>query len=131
MLNTVILMGRATTDIELKLTPSGVAVCNFTLAVDRPKFKDKEKETDFIDIVCWRNTAEFVSRFFGKGTLMAIEGTLQVRSYTDKDGKHRKAVEVVADEVHFAEKKDKPKDEPQVGDEIKFEDVSDEEPLPF
>lgn len=106
MLNRSILMGRLTRDPELRHTASGTAVASFTLAVNRPKFKDSEKsEADFIDIVAWRNTAEFVSRWFSKGQLVAVEGRIQVRNYKDKEQNNRKALEVVADQVYFAESK--------------------------
>lgn len=104
MLNVVVLNGRLTSDPELKYTPSNVAVTNFTLAVDRA-FSGKEKVTDFINIVAWRSTAEFVSRYFQKGQLVAVQGSLQVRDYTDKDGNRRRVYEVLADQVHFAEAK--------------------------
>lgn len=106
MLNRSVLMGRLTRDPELRRTASGTAVASFTLAVNRPKFKDNaETEVDFIDIVAWRNTAEFVSKWFQKGQLVAVEGRIQVRSYKDKEQNNRKAFEVVADQVHFAESK--------------------------
>ena len=105
MLNRTILMGRLTRDPELRSTTNGTQVTSFTLAVERPKSKDAESVTDFIDIVAWRKTAEFVCKWFRKGQLVAVEGRIQVRPYTDKDGNNRKAVEVVAGEVHFAERK--------------------------
>lgn len=98
MLNRVILMGRMTAQPELKTTPSGVAVTSFTVAVDRP---GKEKVTDFINIVAWRNSAEFVCRYFSKGDPITVEGRIQVRSYTTQDGQKRNVVEVVADQVGF------------------------------
>jgi single-strand DNA-binding protein len=106
MLNHVCLQGRICNDIELRRTGSGVAVASFTLAVDRD-FKNAggEKETDFFDIVCWRNTAEFVQKYFGKGNLTVVSGRLQGRSWEDSEGKKRKAVEVVADSVYFCERK--------------------------
>lgn len=108
MLNHVCLQGRICNDIELRRTGSGVAVASFTLAVDRD-FKNSggEKETDFFDIVCWRNTAEFVSKYFAKGNMTAVTGRLQGRSWEDNEGKKRKAVEVVADSVYFCERKEK------------------------
>lgn len=106
MLNTAILMGRLTADPELRHTSSDIAVTSFTLAVDRDYVKaGAERQADFIDIVCWRNTAEFVSRYFHKGMLVAVQGTIQTRSYTDNQGVKRKAFEIVADNVHFAEPK--------------------------
>jgi single-strand DNA-binding protein len=106
MLNTAILMGRLTADPELRHTPNNVAVTSFTLAVDRSYVKNgTERQTDFIDIVAWRSTAEFVCRYFRKGQLVAVQGSIQTRSYQDKDGNKRKAFEIVADNVHFAEPK--------------------------
>lgn len=106
MLNTAILMGRLTADPELRHTPNNVAVTSFTLACDRSYVKaGAERQVDFIDIVAWRNTAEFVSRYFRKGQLVAVQGSIQTRTYTDKDGNKRKAFEIVADNVHFAEPK--------------------------
>ena len=103
MLNKIILMGRLTRDPELRRTESGTAVCSFSIAVDRDfKSKNGEKETDFIDIVAWRATAEFVSKYFQKGSLIAIEGSLQTRQYQDKNGNNRTAVEVVANNISFA-----------------------------
>lgn len=104
MLNVVVLNGRLTSDPELKYTPSNVAVTNFTLAVDRA-FSGKEKVTDFISIVAWRSTAEFAAKYFQKGQLVAVQGSLQVRDYTDKDGGKRRVYEVLAEHVHFAEAK--------------------------
>lgn len=107
MLNHVCLQGRICNDIELRRTGSGVAVSSFTLAVDRDfKNNDGEKETDFFDIVCWRNTAEFVSKYFGKGKMATVSGRLQGRSWTDAECHKRKAVEIVADSVYFCERKD-------------------------
>lgn len=105
MLNKAILMGRLTSDPELRHTQSNTAVVNFTLAVDRAYSKDREKRTDFIDVVAWRSTAEFVSKYFHKGQLVAVCGSIQTRTWEEKHGSKRKAVEVVADEVHFAEAK--------------------------
>ena len=107
MLNRIILMGRLTRDPELRQTQSGVSVANFSLAVDRD-FKDKatgEKGTDFIDIVAWRQTAEFVSRFFTKGRMAVVEGRLQLRDWTDKDGNKRRTAEVLAEHVYFGDSK--------------------------
>lgn len=106
MLNSVCLMGRLTADPELKSTQSGVSVCNFRIAVDRTYTpKGQEKQTDFINIVTWRSTAEFVSRYFRKGQLVAVQGSIQTSQYTDRDGNKRTAFDVVADNVFFAEKK--------------------------
>ena len=106
MLNHIVLMGRLTRDPELRRTGSGVAVASFTLAVDRDfAAQGAEKETDFVDIVAWRNTAEFVSRFFTKGRMAVVTGRLQIRNWTDKEGNKRRSAEVVADNVYFGESK--------------------------
>ena len=107
MLNHITLMGRLTRDPELRRTGTGTPVVSFTIAVDRD-FGGKdggEKETDFIDIVAWRNTAEFVSKYFTKGRMAVVSGRLQIRGWTDKDGNKRKAAEVVADNVYFGDSK--------------------------
>lgn len=106
MLNRVILMGRLTRDPELRRTQSGTAVTSFSLAVDRDfKGQNGEKETDFIDVVAWRSTAEFVSKFFTKGRMAVVEGRLQLRDWTDKEGQKRRSAEVVADNVYFGDSK--------------------------
>ncbi len=106
MLNSVCLMGRLVADPELRQTPSGVSVCSFRIAVDRTyQPKGQEKQTDFINIVTWRSTAEFVSRYFRKGQLVAVQGSIQTGQYTDRDGNKRTTFDVVADNVFFAEKK--------------------------
>ena len=104
MLNKVVLMGRLTKAPELRYTQSDIPVVSFTLAVDRG-FKSGDQQTDFINIVAWRGTAEFVSKWFSKGQLVAVSGRLQARTYKDRDGNNRAAVEVVADECFFAENK--------------------------
>lgn len=105
-LNRVAVMGRLTRDPELRSTQNGTAVTSFSIAVDRDfKGKDGEKEADFLDIVAWRSTAGFVSRYFTKGNMIAVDGRLQTRSYEDKDGNKRKAVEIVADSVYFGSNK--------------------------
>lgn len=104
MLNNVVLMGRLTADPELRHTPSNIAVTSFTLAVNRSYVKTgTERQTDFIDIVAWRTTAEFVCKYFKKGQLVAVQGSIQTSSYQDKEGNKRKSVEVLADSVYFAE----------------------------
>ena len=106
MLNHIAIMGRLTRDPELRYTQSNVPVASFTLAVDRDfKGNSGEKETDFIDVVAWRNTAEFVSKYFAKGRAAVVAGRLQIRNWTDNDGNKRKAAEVVADSVYFADSK--------------------------
>ena len=106
MLNKIILMGRLTRDPELRRTGSGTAVTSFSLAVDRDfKSQSGEKETDFIDIVAWRSTAEFVSKYFTKGRMAVVEGRLQLRDWTDRDGNKRRSAEVVANDVYFGDSK--------------------------
>lgn len=105
MLNKIVLMGRLTRDPELRYTPQNVPVCTITLAVDRDFVRPGEqRETDFIDVVAWRNTAEFVSKWFKKGLLVACEGRLQSRKWKDKFEQNRVTFEVVADNVYFAER---------------------------
>ena len=106
MLNRIVLMGRLVKDPELRRTGSGTAVTSFSLAVDRDfKSQSGEKETDFIDVVAWRNTAEFVSKYFSKGRMAVVEGRLQLRDWTDKDGNKRRSAEVVANSVYFGDSK--------------------------
>ena len=107
MLNHITLMGRLTRDPELRRTGSGVAVASFSLAVDRDfgKNENGERETDFIDCVAWRQTGEFVSKYFTKGRMAVVSGRLQIRSWTDKDGNKRRTAEVVADNVYFGDSK--------------------------
>ena len=107
MLNHITIMGRLTRDPELRRTGSGIAVASFTVAVDRD-FGGRdggEKETDFIDCVAWRQTGEFVSKYFTKGRMIVVSGRLQIRSWTDKDGNKRRTAEVVADNCYFGESK--------------------------
>ena len=106
MLNKVILMGRLVADPDVRSTPSGVSVTTFSLAVDRGYAKPgEEKQVDFIQIVCWRSTADFVGKYFSKGQLVAVEGAIRTRNYTDQSGTKRYITEVVANEVFFAEGK--------------------------
>ena len=139
MLNRIILMGRLTRDPELRRTGSGTAVTSFSLAVDRDfKSQSGEKETDFIDIVAWRNTAEFVSKYFTKGRMAVVEGRLQIRDWTDKDGGKRRSAEVIADGIYFAGAKAAQPSEgnadegtlppPPAGD---LQDLDDDGELPF
>lgn len=104
MLNHIVLQGRLTRDPELRRTGTGTAVASFTLAVDRD-FGKEEKETDFIECVAWRQTGEFVSKYFTKGRMAVVSGRLQIRGWTDKDGNNRKTAEVVADNVYFGDSK--------------------------
>ena len=106
MLNKIIIMGRLTRDPELRRTGSGTAVTSFPLACDRDfKSQSGDKETDFIEVVAWKNTAEFVSKYFSKGRMAVVEGRLQIRDWTDKAGNKRTTAEVVADNVYFADSK--------------------------
>ena len=106
MLNKIILMGRLTRDPELRRTQSGTAVTSFSIACDRDfKSPSGEKETDFIDVVAWRNTAEFVSKYFAKGRMAVVEGRLQIRDWTDREGNKRRSAEVIADNVYFGDSK--------------------------
>lgn len=132
MLNRIIVMGRLTRDPELRRTNSGNAVTSFAVAVDRDfKSQSGEKETDFIDVVAWRNTAEFVSKYFSKGRMAVVEGRLQLRDWTDKEGNKRRTAEIVADSVYFGDSKrdggDTAQSEPQ-GD---FSEIEDDGDLPF
>ena len=106
MINKIIIMGRLTRDPELRRTGSGTAVTSFSLACDRDfKSRSGDKETDFIEVVAWKNTAEFVSKYFGKGRMAVVDGRLQIRDWTDKAGNKRTTAEVVADNVYFADSK--------------------------
>ena len=152
MLNRVILMGRLTADPELKQTPNGISVVSFSLAVDRNfTSRGAERQTDFINCVAWRQTAEFISRYFGKGRMMAVEGSLQVRNYVDKNENKRQAVEVVVDQAYFADSKNAaPSSSPapsyqsaapayapaapvafNAGSVEDFQEIEDEDDLPF
>lgn len=125
MLNRVVLVGRLTRDVEMKYLPNGTPVANFTLAVDRPfKTKDGEKEADFIPIVVWRKPAESCAKYIGKGSLVAVDGRMQVRSY-EQDGKRRYVTEVVADSVRFLDSRKK--QEQPIGTEVEY----DEGDIPF
>ncbi len=106
MLNVIALMGRLVADPELRHTPNGIATCTFRIAVDRSFVRQgEERKADFIDIVAWRQSAEFVCKYFRKGNLIAVNGSLQTRNYEDRNGNKRTAYEVVADNIHFAESK--------------------------
>lgn len=137
MLNKIFVMGRLTKNPELRRTGSGTPVASFTLAVDRDfKSQGGEKETDFIDIVAWRSTAEFVSKFFSKGRMAVVEGRLQIRDWTDKDGNKRKNAEIVADNVYFGDsKRDGQQDNPlaqPVAQQPDFAEINDDDDdLPF
>lgn len=115
MLNHIVIMGRLTRDPELRRTGSGIAVASFTVAVDRDYAAEgQERETDFIDCVAWRNTGEFVSKYFRKGSMIVVSGRLQIRIWTDKDGGKRRTAEIVADNCYFGDSK-KSEDAPSGG----------------
>ncbi len=130
-MNVAILMGRLTADPELKYTISNIPVCSFSLAVDRRVKSGEERQADFINIVAWRQTAEFVSKYFKKGQLIAVEGSIQTRRYQDKNGNNRTAFEVVVNQVHFAERRESvgaPANNSNTGD---FAEIAGDDDLPF
>ena len=131
-MNKAFLIGRLTRDPELRMTQSQIPVATFTIAVDR-KFKDQsgEKQTDFINIVAWRGTAEFVQKYFQKGSKIVVIGSMQVRNYEDKDGNKRTATEIVADEVEFAESKPSGQQSHQAEQAHQAEQPDDDTSLPF
>lgn len=135
MLNKIVLMGRLTRDPELRRTSTGTAVTSFTLAVDRDfKGQNGEKETDFIDIVVWRKTAEFVSKYFSKGRMAVVEGRLQMRDWTDRDGGKRRVAEVIADNVYFADSPNSTAKPVEGGASVSaadFTEIPDDGNLPF
>ena len=131
MLNCAVIMGRLVADPELRTTTSGVSVISFRVAVDRNFVRQgEERQADFIDVVAWRQTAEFVSRYFRKGSMIAVQGALQSRNYEDRSGNKRTAIEIVADNVSFcgdkADSGDKPPAAPQTPDAD-----ADDDQLPF
>ena len=134
--NKVILIGHLTADVELKQTQGGTSVCNFSIVVNRRVAKDADPAKDFINIVAWKNTAEFISRYFKKGDPILVCGRIQVRNYTDNNNNKRYVTEVVADEATFVSSKSEKNDTyvPDAyksDDAPKFEPVSEEEDLPF
>lgn len=129
MLNRSILIGRLTRDPELRYTPAGVAVTQFTLAVDRPFSNNGEKEADFIPVVTWRQTAEACANFLRKGRLCAVEGRIQVRNYENNEGKRVYVTEVIADNVRFLERGEQ-QESTQSRDDGKPIDIADDD-LPF
>ncbi len=151
MLNQVALMGRLTADPELRRTPSNISVTTFSIAVNRSYVKQgSERQTDFIDIVAWRNTADFICKYFRKGQMMALDGSIQTRTYTDKEGRNRKAFEIVANNVYFTESRgasgggslersegqgsyepSEPAPSYSAGDADDFAVISDDDDLPF
>ena len=148
-LNKVVLAGRITADPELKTTQSGISVTTFSLAVNRRYSKDREQQADFISIVAWRQTAEFITRYFRKASSICVVGTIQTRSWTDNQGQKRYTTEVVADEAYFVDAKSEspvsggsqgayvpdnygtPAFSSQQAGAPKFEELSDDEELPF
>ena len=135
MLNRIIVMGRLVRDPELRHTQAGKAVTSFTLAVDRDfKGQNGEREVDFIDIVAWGNTAEFVCNYFSKGRMAVAEGRLQLRDWTDKNGNKRKNAEIQVSNIYFADSKKDEYTSPQYPQQSnEFQEIEDEEPgnLPF
>jgi single-strand DNA-binding protein len=131
MLNNVILMGRLCSDVELKTTTSGKSVANFRIAVDRAYSKDKQ--ADFITIVAWEKTADFISKYFSKGSMIALRGEIQTRNYEDSNGNKRTATEVIAREVSFCGDKKDANSAPTSMSASDFEEIpdADEEDLPF
>lgn len=131
MLNKIFIMGRLTRDPELRRTQGGNAVTSFALAVDRDfKSADGTKETDFIDVVAWRNTAEFAAKYFTKGRMAVVEGRLQMRDWTDKEGNKRRIAELVADNIYFGDSKRE--DAPAGNSAPTFEEIEDDGgDLPF
>lgn len=134
-LNCATIMGRLTADPELRTTNSGLAVTSFTVAVDRAYAKQgEERQTDFINVVAWRQTAAFVTRYFEKGQMIAVQGSIQTRNYEDKNGNRRTAVEIVADKVSFCgeKKKDEAQTEPPAPqDFIELPTAPVDDDLPF
>ena len=126
-MNKVILGGRLTADVELKQTPQGVSVCSFSIAVNRRTGKEQEQQTDFINCVAWRNTAEFISKYFKKGSSICIVGQIQTRSWVDKNGQNRYATEVICDEAYFVDGKN----DNQGQATPNFEEVEPDDDIPF
>lgn len=133
--NKVILGGRMTADVELKKTPSGVSVCSFSIAVNRKVSKDAEQKTDFINCVAWRNTADFISKYFGKGSSIMVVGSIQTRSWQDNNGNKRYATDVVVEEANFVDSKGESNGAtegvPYGGESVNFEEMTDDDTLPF
>lgn len=133
MINNITIMGRLTATPELKTTTNGTSVTSFAVAVDRKyTLSGQERQTDFIDCVAWRNTAEFISKYFKKGEMIAVEGELQTRLYEDKHGNKRKAVEVVVSNVSFCGSKQQSAEEkPSFNETQDFTEITDDDDLPF
>ena len=134
MLNSIMLMGRLVRDPELRYTQKETPVASFTLAVDRDFSGKEDRQADFIDVVAWRKTADFVSEYFRKGSMAVVQGRLQIRDWTDRDGGKRRSAEVVADRMYFGEAKgcSVSSDKKPAGVPVRFEDMEgDEGDLPF
>lgn len=133
MLNNVILMGRLCTDVELRTTSTNKSVANFRIAVDRGYSKGEDKKADFITIVAWENTADFINKYFHKGDMIALRGEIQTRSYEDNNGNKRTAFEVLAREVSFCGGKNETNQAPTQMSvaPTDFEEIGDDEELPF
>ncbi len=145
MFNLVVLTGRLTAQPELKTTPNGTSVTSFSIAVDRRHKQGEEKQTDFINIVAWRQTAEFITKYFSKGSMIGIEGAIQTRRYQDKDGNNRTAFEVIANNAQFIEPKRSESNEegnslpttendllPQIAERLEgFTEMTNDDDLPF
>lgn len=128
MFNLAVLTGHICNDVELKYTQSNIPVCSFTIAVDR-RGKGEDKQTDFINIVAWRSSAEFISKYFAKGSAIGIEGSIQTRKYKDKDGNNRTAFEVIVNQAHFIESRKS--DNNESSDTNGFTNIPDDVDLPF
>jgi single-strand DNA-binding protein len=131
MLNNVILMGRMTADAELKSTPNGKYVTSFSIAVERDYSQNGERQTDFINLVAWNKTAEFITNYFGKGDMIAVTGSIQTRNYEDKNGNKRTATEVIVDKASFCGSKTERREELKA---TEFEPLADDDldlELPF
>lgn len=136
MLNTITIMGRMVKDPELRRTQSGTAVCSYTLAVERDGKVNGQKITDFIDVVSWKETAEFVAKYFAKGRMAIVHGSLQLRDWTDKDGNKRRSAEVNARNIYFGDSKREDNGTP--GPQYKsydgaegYEEIPDDDDFPF
>lgn len=131
MINNVILMGRLCSDVEIRTTSTGKSVANFRIAVDRPYSKSGDKQADFITIVAWEKTADFISRYFSKGSMIALRGEIQTRNYEDSSGSKRTATEVLAREVSFCGDKKDASSAPTTMSAPDFEEIGADEDLPY
>ena len=135
--NKAMIGGRLTADVELKQTPSGVSVCTFSIAVNRKGAKDGDQKTDFINCVAWRNTADFISKYFSKGSSIMVVGNIQNRAWQDKTGNKRNATEVIVEEVNFVDSKSELNGAnigggvPYGADLVQFEEMTADDSLPF